>query len=269
MESMPTPNREFEAAFWRLYRDFFELSERRRRWSLRDDIPWNEVNPHLDPAIADVVESFTGVELYLPDYSSKILPVVRFSRGRTWFYANWGYEESKHSMALADWLVCSGHRTEEQIADLENDVLTTEWNLPHDSHLGMLVYAMVQEQATWLNYHNLRERTLERGGDPALQKILTLLAVDEKAHHTFFRDCVELYLRADRDATLEQMRRVMNNFAMPAIHDLLNDSRRRVAQVKQLNIFNEDMYYREVYLPLLADLGVDRNEMRNKVRVKK
>src|SRR6266480_4680836 len=93
---------ELEPAMWRLYRDFFDQAEKKRRWSLRDDIPWDQCNPQLDPAIGDVVESFCGVELYLPDYTSKILPVVRSSKGRTWFCANWGYEESKHSLVLCD-----------------------------------------------------------------------------------------------------------------------------------------------------------------------
>ncbi len=259
---------ELEPAMWRLYRDFFDQAEKRRRWSLRDDIPWDQCNPRLDPAIGDIVESFTGVELYLPDYTSKILPVVRPSRGRTWFYANWGYEESKHSLALGDWLLRSGQRSEEQMADLEEKIFQWEWNLPHDSHLGMLVYAMVQEVATWLNYRNLRLRTEERGGDPALSKLLTLVSVDERAHHSFFRQCFELYLKLDRETSLAQLRRVMNDFAMPAIHEMA-DSRRRIAQIKALEIFNEDIYYREVYLPLLEALGVDRREMRNRVPVKK
>src|SRR5947207_8546384 len=136
---------ELERAFWRLYRDFFDRAEKKRRWSLRDDIPWDQCNPDVDPAIADVVESFCAVELYLPDYTSKILPVVRSCRGRSWFYANWGYEESKHSLVLHDWLLRSGARSEEQMADLDAMVFAGEWNLPHDSHLGMLAYAMVQE----------------------------------------------------------------------------------------------------------------------------
>ncbi len=91
---------ELEGALWRLYRDFFDTAERKRRWRMRDDIPWDQCNPNLDPAVADVVETFCCVELYLPDYVGKVLPVVRHSKGRTWFYANWGYEESKHSLAL-------------------------------------------------------------------------------------------------------------------------------------------------------------------------
>ncbi len=257
-----------EQRFWQLYRDFFDMAERRRRWSLRDDIPWDQTNPSLAPQVADVVESFCAVELYLPDYTSKILPVVRPSRGRTWFYANWGYEESKHSLALGDWLLRSHSRTDEQMCDVERGVIEGQWNLPHGSQLGMLVYAMTQELATWLAYRNLGRRTAEHGGDPALEKLLTLLAVDERAHHDFFRRCVAVYLEHDRAGTLEQMRRVMNDFAMPAIHELA-DSRRRVRDIQELDVMSQDLYYREVYLPILATLGVDRREMRDRSPAKK
>src|SRR5262249_43969942 len=115
----------------------------------------------------------------------------------------------------------------------------------------------------------LRLRVGERGGDPALSQLLNLVAIDEKAHHSFFQDCVRLHLVHDRQATLEQLRRVMNNFAMPAIHDLLGDSRMRVAAIKSLNIISEDIYSRDVYLPILDALGVDRSEMRNRVPSRK
>jgi acyl-[acyl-carrier-protein] desaturase len=77
-----------------------------------------------------------------------------------------------------------------------------------------------------------------------------------------------MYLKHDREATLEQLRRVMNDFAMPAIHAMA-DGRQRVARIKSLQIFDEDMYYREVYLPLIEALGVDRKEMRNRLPNKK
>jgi acyl-[acyl-carrier-protein] desaturase len=259
---------ELEAAFWRLYRDFFDKAEKKRRWNIREDVPWDQCNPSLDPAVADVVESFCAVELFLPDYTSKILPVVRSSRGRAWFYANWGYEESKHSLALGDWLLRSGSRTDAQMADLEANVFRHEWQLPQDSQLGMLVYAMVQELATWLSYRNLRRRAEERGGDPALSALLRFVYVDERAHYDFFKQCVELHLKHDRDAVLEQMRRVMNDFSMPALH-LLVDGRRRVAAVQALDILSPDVYYRDVYLPILDALGVDRREMRNRTPLRK
>jgi acyl-[acyl-carrier-protein] desaturase len=259
---------DLETAFWRLYRDFFDKAEKKRRWRIADDIPWDQCNPHFSPAVADVVESFCAVELYLPDYTSKILPVVRPSKGRTWFYANWGYEESKHSLALSDWLLKSGARTDEQMTDIERQVFEREWNLPHDNHLGMLIYAMVQELATWLNYRNLRVHATGPDGDLALATLLQYVAVDEKAHFDFFRRCVQLYLEHDRPGTLEQLKRVLASFLMPAIYDFA-DSQKRIARIRELQIFDEDMYYRDVYLPILESLGVHRSELRNRVPTKK
>ena len=253
-----------EPALWRLYRRFFDQAERRRRWSIEKDIPWAQCNKKLDPVIADVVESFCAVELYLPDYLVHAMPWSRPSRASTWFYANWGYEESKHSLALHDWLLKSGLRSEERMADLEGEIFRHPWQLPHDNVVAMLAYVMVQERATALNYRNLRRRTRERGGDPALERLLTLLAVDEQAHHNFFLSSVRLFLGHDRDGTLEQLRRVMHAFAMPAIYGLA-DGRQRVARIKELEIFNDELYVREVYLPILEDLGVRRSEMRNRL----
>lgn len=258
-----------ERKLWNIFRDFFDHAERKRRWRVTDDIPWNECNPNLKPVVADIIETFCAIELYLPDYSAKILPKVRHSKSRTWFYANWGYEESKHSMALAEWLVKSGHRTEEYMADLDDKVFAREWNLPQDSHLGMLAYAMVQEEATFLNYRNLRLRVQELGSDPALDRLLGYLAVDEKAHYAFFRDCLRLYLEHDREAVIEQLRRVMNEFSMPAINDLLDDSRARVSAICSLDLFSPEIYFRDVYMPILESLGVTRQEMRSPFREKK
>src|SRR5262249_34289364 len=155
-------------------------------------------------------------------------PLIRANRGWAWFHLNWGYEESKHSLALGDWLLRSGLRTEEQMADLEGRVFRHEWNLPHDSPQGMLIYAMVQELATWVHYRNLRPRVEERG-DPALSQLLHLIAVDERAHHAFYRRVVQFFLNLDWPGTLEQLQRVLSTFAMPAVH-LLADSRQRLAQ---------------------------------------
>ena len=43
--SQAAEDRELEATFWTLYRDYFDRAERKRRWSVRDDIPWDQCNP--------------------------------------------------------------------------------------------------------------------------------------------------------------------------------------------------------------------------------
>ncbi len=251
-----------EVPLYRLYRDFFGKAERRRRWSLADDIPWEQTNPSLSPAVASVVESFCCIELFLPDYLAQAMTLFRASRGRSWFYANWGYEESKHSLALGDWLLKSGHRTESQLTDLESQIFQHRWDLPLDSPVGMMAYAMVQELATGLNYRNLRRRLGELGGDPALDKLLGLISIDEQAHHRFFLDAVRLFLAEDRDGALHQLHRVLHTFAMPALH-MLADSKQRETEVRSLHLFDELIFFREVYEPILTALGVTRRELRS------
>ena len=77
-------------AIYALLRDYFDLAERKRRWSMRDDIPWDQCNPSLPPAVADIVETFCAVKMFLPDYLSRTIPGVRDIRGRAWFFAKTG-----------------------------------------------------------------------------------------------------------------------------------------------------------------------------------
>ena len=86
-----------------------------------------------------------------------------------------------------------------------------------------------------------------------------LIAVDERAHHSFYRQVVQLFLELERPGMLEQLRRVMHDFEMPAV---LADSRQRVAAICVLNIFDGQMYIHHVYQPILDALGVKRSELR-------
>ncbi len=253
-----------EEAYYRLFREFFDKAEKKRRWSIREDIPWDKVNPNLNPAIADVLETFCTVELYLPDYIEKAWPLLHHSRGRQWFHANWGYEEAKHSMAMEDWLIKSGQRTEEQIREVETRVSQYEWNLPQDSPIGMVMYGMTQELATFLHYRNLRQCVENDAvGDPALSKLLSFISVDERAHHSFYLSVAKLYLERDRRGTVEALRRVIHTFKMPAV-DMLADSRRRVQAIAELKIFNEDMFFTDVVKALLFELGIEWSEFRER-----
>jgi len=243
------------------YRAYFDLAERKRRWNVREDIPWDQCNAGIDPVVADVVQTFCMVELYLPDYVAKQLPPVRANRCRAWMLANWGYEESKHSMALEDWLVKSGHRTERQMEEIADGVLANEWQVLYGTPRAAVIYTMFQELATQLHYRNLRK--VAGGRCPALDRVLELVMIDEAAHAQFFRQLVGIYLEVDRDGTLEQFRQVANTFSMPA-DQLLADGRQRVAAVKALKIFDEQVFFAEVFEPLLQQLGLTRADLRRR-----
>ena len=93
-----------EEKIYKEYMEFFEKAERERRWNVFDDIPWDAVNKDASEELALCAETFCSVEMYLPDYVAGGINVVRKYFGQAWFQANWAYEESKHSLALMQYL---------------------------------------------------------------------------------------------------------------------------------------------------------------------
>jgi acyl-[acyl-carrier-protein] desaturase len=253
-------NPKIEAQFFDHYLEFFRLAEERRRWNLWRDIPWDQTNPEASDLIATVVESFSAVEMFLPDYTAKILHLIRKSRGRAWFQANWGYEESKHSLALAMWLVRSGKRTEEGMRAFENSLLdNSEWELPFDHPRQMIIYTMIQELATWLNYWNLKD-IVEKEGDMALVRALHLISADEKTHYNFFRKGVKIFMEAEPAETLADIKYVFEKFTMPA-QTLIPGWEEKAAEIHKAGIYGPRQFVTKVYLPILADLGLTRKEL--------
>lgn len=249
-----------EEQFFQNYLEYFKLAEDRRRWNLWKDVPWDEVNPNTSPLVAEVVEAFSAVEMFLPDYTAKILQLIRKSRGRAWFQANWGYEESKHSLTLAEWLVRSGQRTEEGMRAYENSLLDNgEWELPFDNPRQMIIYTMIQELATWLNYWNLKE-IVDKEGDGALSRALHLISADEKTHYNFFRKGVKVFLEHEPEETLRDIAFVFQQFEMPA-HSLIPGWDEKAAKIHAAGIYGPRQYLTKVYFPILKDLNLTRKEL--------
>lgn len=259
MASANVDTPEVKKKLYELFREYFKLAEKKRRWNLDEDINWTTCNHNIKPAVSDVIWTFCAVELFLPDYLGKTLPSVRDNRGRSWMMANWGYEESKHSMALGDWLLKSKWRTEEEMFDMEQGLFKAEYELPYGNSTGMVCYTTIQELATGLHYRNLRR--VVGGKCPTLDHILNLISIDESAHADFFRRIVEIYMEVDRKEMLAYLSHAFTNFQMPAF-SLFLDSRQRGQAIRELNIFDESLYYEHVVQPILRKLGITRQELK-------
>src|SRR5450759_1377452 len=139
-------SRSLREKFYRSYLEFFEHAERSRRWSVFEDITWDKLDPSKkNDKVALCAETFCGVEMYLPDYLQGHLEVLRGNFGRAWFAANWAYEESKHALALREWLKRSGHRTDDQLFEFEERILGNKWVKPFETDRQMTLYAAIQE----------------------------------------------------------------------------------------------------------------------------
>src|SRR5688572_17662969 len=164
-------NDAFRERVYRQYMEFFELAERNRRWSLFDDIPWSELDASKSDEEAVLnAETFCGVEMYLPDYVAGGINVVRDMFGQAWFQANWGYEEQKHALALREFLVRSGHRTQSQMFAYEKRILSLQWDRPFNTARQMTFYGAIQEGATHMMYRHQQQRAASRG-DTVLARI--------------------------------------------------------------------------------------------------
>ncbi len=241
------------------YMDFFEKAERERRWNIFTDVPWDQVNPDASETLADCAETFCSVELYLPDYVAGGINVVRDYFGRAWFQANWGYEESKHSLALGEYLVKSGKRTKQQWLELQQKILAKRWSPPFGTARQMTCYGMIQEQATFVIYCKHREFA-KRENDECLRTIYDFIARDEIAHTRFYQSVIKVLLEEDREGTLADLAHVYANFQMPGVA-LVPDYDTRILKMRGEGGIDRNVFIRKVYLPILKYLGVSRHEM--------
>jgi acyl-[acyl-carrier-protein] desaturase len=240
------------------YVNFFKKAERERRWNPFEDIPWDKVNKHASEELALCAETFCAVEMYLPDYVAGGINVVRHCFGQAWFQANWAYEESKHALALTEYLMRSGKRTEEQMADFQNRIFEKTWQVPFSTPRLMTLYGVVQEMATFVIYLKQRERAAAENC-AALHQIYQLIARDEIAHCRFYQGVVKVLLEEDREGTLADFAHVFANFEMPGAR-LVPNYQGRVEVMRQAGI-DRAVFLQKVYFPILKYLGITRHEL--------
>ena len=198
-----------EAALWKLYRKYYDSAEETRRWSLSDDIPWKEARLIDDADFVEMIESLLVVKLKVVDISAKVIPRVRGSFGRTWFYATWGYEELRHNLVLSDWLLASKHHTQERLMALEDAAIAQEWQLPCEDLPGLLAHALVQEAAAGERTHKLLGIGKDIGADAAILRILDYVQADDHAHFDFFRHCMDLQMKFHPESVHEQIQQTL------------------------------------------------------------
>jgi acyl-[acyl-carrier-protein] desaturase len=244
---------------YREYMTFFEKSERTRRWNLFTDLPWElaESGPR-DPDLALCAETFCGVEMYLPDYVAQGINVVRGSFGQSWFQANWAYEESKHSLALREYLLRTGQRSFAQVEAFEQAIFARTWQKPFDTARQMTLYGIIQEMTTFVIYKKQEKLARERG-DVLLGEIYSLIARDEIAHTRFYEKVSAILLEEDPAGTKHDLAYVFRHFSMPA-YDLVPSYDDRVRVMRTAGI-DRGVFVREVWLTILKRLGLSRHDL--------
>lgn len=250
---------------YRTYLDFLETAEKKRRWNIFDDIPWDELDPSkATEANARCVEIFCAEELYVPDYSSCGLELVRSGFGMAWFQTCWAFEESRHGLVFREYLTRSGLRSEAEFEALEASVFANVWKLPFGTQRRMACYGALQEGATYIAYKAQKDRA-RAARDSVLEAIFHLVGRDEAAHAGLYRAVVELELAEDREGTIADLAHVLSNFKMPG-DGLIADYRQRL-QACGAGI-SPRLFLEHVVWSLLTTLQIDRQELKQALKLR-
>jgi acyl-[acyl-carrier-protein] desaturase len=201
-------DRATEDALYAHFTAFFRRAEEERRWNLWNDVPWDQVNPAASAPLTEAVEAAYAEELFLPDYAARMIRLLRSSRGRVWFLTRWTYEEGKHILALGEWLVRAGKRSDDALKELADRLLAEgEWKPAFPDPLSAIAQAMGRERGEIERYRGLLARATAEG-DGALVSVLKQMLADEEEHLAFFRDALQLIRERHPGVVEEALSRV-------------------------------------------------------------
>ena len=246
--------------FYRAYMQFFETAERKRRWNLFEDVPWEKLAPAMNTEARAVrIETYCAEEMFLPDYTQAGNELLRGVFGLAWFQNAWSYEESRHGLVFREYLIRSGLRTQAQFDELEADVFSRRWKAPFATRRRMSCYGALQESATYLAYRAQKDRA-ELEQDDTLAAIFFLVSRDEAAHAGFYRSMIEIDMAEDRVGTLADLAHVIANFKMPG--DGLIPNYHENLRLGGGGI-SPRLFFTRALMPLLKQLGTTRDELKS------
>jgi len=242
--------RALERSFVGLYKWYIDRSQRTRSWSADRTLRWGDFSKTHSPEMLQILEGFFGVEQFNPDVTGNITHVVRQSYGRGGFQVTWGAEEMRHSDLWRNCLLASGQRTLEWVENYVDLLRQGEWTAPWDDPTRMLLYQVVQERATQLNY--LGAAQIARGDhptsqltsdiDPVLAEGARLIAIDEAAHYNFFLEGARLMFYYKPEETAEALVDVVKFYSMPG-RDLLPDYQSFGQALAKADVFRVRQHY--------------------------
>ena len=259
------------------YIDYFRKAVKVRNWFPWDDLPLAEMREHghkLSEDTITLIESFLGIEDYVGDYVADAINLVGKIRARRNISLVWGMEEAKHAESWELVLLHSGVRTQKQIDEYRDKVTAHTWTMGEnhpgfDTPLGVAVYAMVQERATYFNYDELRKRIRSEYGLPeqatpeertrgkqiGAAAAFKIVSNDEIAHHAMFLRIVDIHKKYLPEETLDMVFRVLNGFNMPALYLIPNESEMKAA-LERTRLYTPLKHGRSVANPVLDALGL-------------
>ena len=209
------------------------------------ELPWEEAQSRLTPAVRASVQLNLLTEDNLPGYHGEIARVLgRSDAWMTWLN-RWTAEEGRHAIALRDYLTVT--RAVDPVVLEQERMLTVEGGFSAGDRDGLRViaYVSMQELATRVAHRG----TGKLSEDPGLDKLLARISTDENLHMVLYRDLFEAALELDPTRALNALTAEIVGFQMPGTG--IPGFIRRAAVVARAGIYDLATHRDQVLLPLL------------------
>ena len=263
-----------------VFESYFQKAMKVRNW-VPNELPIKEMREAGDRLSEDtitIIQAYLGVEDFVGDYVEDGLNLFHNNRVRRNLQLAWGMEELKHAWAWELVLLHSGRRSEKELEDYRDEVLSHKWTMREnhpglDTPLGVLCYTMVQERATYFNYDQMRKRIRDEYGLPERMTAserknkvqygaagaFQIVGRDEIAHHGVFLELVRIHMEHFPQETSETLLKVFNGFTMPAL-DLIPDAANLEEAMRRTKLHTPRNQITEVNNPVLNALGFDNKK---------
>ncbi|MGH2784157.1 MAG: acyl-ACP desaturase [Actinomycetota bacterium] len=208
--------------------------------------PWQPGDSRLDGIAQTAMELNLLTEDNLPYYHLAIWEM--FGGHGPWgeWIRRWTAEEGRHSIAMRDYLVVT--RGVDPVA-LERGRMdhVSRGFYPNaiPSPLDGLIYVTFQELATRIAHRNTGGIT----GDPAAERLMARIALDENLHYVFYRDVSASAIEADPSAMVLAMHRQILGFTMPGFE--LPGFRDKAIKIANAGIYDLRIHHDHVLVPVL------------------
>ncbi len=187
-----------------------------KEWFPHDLVEWRprRAAENADP-VPDGVASALFVNVLtednLPYYFASIDQL--FGRDGAWGYwtRRWTAEEGRHSIALRDYLILSGHIDPVTLERARMAQVTGGISPQPTSIADAFAYLALQELATRIAHYNTGKALPDGEGYAVMKRV----AADENLHYLFYRDLVSAALDIDPSGMIEAIKRQVLNFEMP------------------------------------------------------
>jgi len=208
--------------------------------------PWRPSDSRLDEVAKTALELNLLTEDNLPYYHLAIFQM--FGADGPWgeWIRRWTAEEGRHSIAIRDYLTVTRAVDPVALERARIDHVSRGWyphQIPHP--FDGLVYVTLQELATRIAHRN----TGSIIGDPAAERLMARIAVDENLHHVFYRDVAAGAIAVDPSAMVLAMHRQITGFTMPGFE--LPGFREKAIKIANAGIYDLRIHLDQVLTPVL------------------